>query len=810
MSRPCLSPFLRGLTVLGCLFAAFAPVLTFAQSTPPSTETAQPAQPATEAVSGGDEAETQQRPFQPISPNPAVPIPGVRFTPATEEDGKIVIPYLAQYITGIYRVSVGLGAILAAIMIVYGGFRYLLSASLPDIKDGKTIITDAVIGLVVLLSSYLILKTINPKLVEMSPIRVQRVREEVPISTDSFTGNASITGFDVVRGEGGICGAASGGSGQNQTIDGTPFQVLPLRGRYIQGSAPWGKIGYSQNLAQNESNNPCKSERGTSRQTRVNGCSQTFGNGGCGVTSFAEIMAFYGIQNQDPGDATLAQNVKMWNDNQLVSLREHPRGQAIQTQLNARIGQHLYDPIDAARRAIARGDAGSNGQAVTKGTSFMNIEGFEKTTFRDPQLAAQHIRSGHPLVLYCHHCKLKLRSLSDPDHTGGAHFMVIHGVSQDGRWFLIHDVGGGGRAGGKFISADEIRDGRQPGDIEKHSVSLTAIVPNGSTTVRACTNTADPEAATGGSPTSGSNAAAGAGATSGGVTRVGFAYTPPSGDDGWSSPSQLLFPQRLASAFQATTGQRPRVHLYIYIHGQNSHHRTADEGFASGDGYPALISRALSEVAGSKNVIVAAPHYLTTLHGRGTNPYMHRFDIANFYTATVEALERTISGFRRSDIVDVVVSGHSMATCEQENSKILQGVTTRFPVPLLGIVAYDGCLGQSFDRSRGTPAPPAALLMNPDLSGMGVNRTEDNEAGDQTVRRYELVRNQWNLTRRACPAYVENQCPLETPSGPSQRCNACYSTRDNGRQIVSFETHYGHTNSIFHMTRYALRAFYGE
>jgi hypothetical protein len=189
---------------------------------------------------------------------------------------------------------------------------------------------------------------------------------------------------------------------------------------------------------------------------------------------------------------------------------------------------------------------------------------------------------------------------------------------------------------------------------------------------------------------------------------------------------------------------------------------------------------------------------------------MHRFDIQNFYNATAEALERTISGFRRSDIADVVVSGHSMATCEGENSKILQGVTTRFPVPLLGIVAYDGCLGQSFDRSRGTPAPPAALLMNPDLSGMGINRSEDNEAGDQTVRRYELVRNQWNLTRRACPSYVENQCSLETPSGPSQRCNACYSTRDNGRQIVSFETHYGHTNSIFHMTRYALRAFYGE
>ena len=145
--------------------------------TPPQTTPTTSTGATDEAASGGTE-EGAPRPFVPIRPNPAVPIPGVEFTDAREENGLIEIPYLAQYISGIYRLSVGLGAILAAIMIVYGGFRYMLAAALPQIQESKSIIQDAVIGLVVLLSSFLILKTINPKLVEVAPLRIQRISYE--------------------------------------------------------------------------------------------------------------------------------------------------------------------------------------------------------------------------------------------------------------------------------------------------------------------------------------------------------------------------------------------------------------------------------------------------------------------------------------------------------------------------------------------------------------------------------------------------------------------------------------------------------
>ncbi len=179
--------FLAALGMTGFItIGLLSPLVSFAQTTggtltrisnAASSTAAAVSNAASEAVDtlNNISSDRSSQPFHPITPNPAVPIPGVTFTPATEDNNQVVIPYLAQYISGIYRLSVGLGAILAAIMIVYGGFRYLLSASLSDVKDGKTIITDAVIGLIVLLTSYLILKTINPVLVAPSPITVSLI-----------------------------------------------------------------------------------------------------------------------------------------------------------------------------------------------------------------------------------------------------------------------------------------------------------------------------------------------------------------------------------------------------------------------------------------------------------------------------------------------------------------------------------------------------------------------------------------------------------------------------------------------------------
>lgn len=794
-------PFLHSLTRLatfGVLLAGLcSPFVVFAQTAPATTPPVEGVGSADGPAASGIVTPPAARtiPFNSIQPDPAVPIPGVRFTPATEEGGEISVPFLAQYIAGVYRLSVGLGAILAAIMIVYGGFTYLLSASLPEVKEGKSIIQDAFIGLIVLLSSYLILKTINPALVELQPIRVSRVQAEQPAVTDPFTGNEAFDGTTVVRNS--STGACGGGvSGRTKTHDGVQFQELPLRGGYFQGSAPWGVIGYGANLAQNQSINPCKRGPGW-RETTPAGCTQSIQNGGCGATAFAEIMAYYGVQVSNPGDEQLAQNVKVWNGDNLVSLVEGPRGQRIQQLLNARVGTHLYDPIDAARRAMQMGSGGNGTEAVTTNDRFMQIDGFTKSSLRkDVARAAAEIRAGHPIVFNCAHCNMKQNHIGDPDHRGGNHWMVLHGVSADNQWFKVHDVGGFGSAGGHFIAASELASNR---------TSMTLIVPTG--TANSCNTANDPQRVedrntSGGTGPVSRNADVSQAATPGEVTVQGFSYLPSGGTaTGFSasSPSQLLIPTRLTSAFRS--GTHPKVHLYLFIHGLNESGNTIAEVTASSGSSLNQVKSALGEVAGSKNVIVAMPHNMD----RTGDTYMQGFNMSEFYTAAVAALRAQI-GLNEADIDDIVVGGHSAATCQGPGSPLLkQIITSGSPAGLrfLGVVAYDGCMGgEEFNSSNFVTPNGVALLMNPDLGSAGMGRT-----------RYQRVRDSWNLTRIACPEYVSNKCPMTaapTDVVTQRSCNACYGKNENGRQIVSYETALGHKPSIFNMTHNAFRAFYGN
>lgn len=68
-----------------------------------------------------------------------------------------------QYLSGIYNFLISIVGILAMAALVYGGFRYLTSVGNPAaVEDAKDIINSAIIGLVLALSSWLILNEINP------------------------------------------------------------------------------------------------------------------------------------------------------------------------------------------------------------------------------------------------------------------------------------------------------------------------------------------------------------------------------------------------------------------------------------------------------------------------------------------------------------------------------------------------------------------------------------------------------------------------------------------------------------------------
>lgn len=117
-------------------------------------------------------------PVEPVTPRLSVSIPGLSFGSIREEDGYLYIPFLAEYISAVYRYGIGIALIIAIIMVMYGGFRYVLGSATEDVSSGKQIVTDAIIGLVLALSAYLILTTVNPNTLDLNAIKVKKIQPE--------------------------------------------------------------------------------------------------------------------------------------------------------------------------------------------------------------------------------------------------------------------------------------------------------------------------------------------------------------------------------------------------------------------------------------------------------------------------------------------------------------------------------------------------------------------------------------------------------------------------------------------------------
>jgi hypothetical protein len=79
-----------------------------------------------------------------------------------------------------YTYVVSIGGILATVMIIFGGIVYLTAGGNPGrIGEAKEYIGNALIGLVLLFTSYLLLQTLNPDLVKLSMPRTFVVRPRI-------------------------------------------------------------------------------------------------------------------------------------------------------------------------------------------------------------------------------------------------------------------------------------------------------------------------------------------------------------------------------------------------------------------------------------------------------------------------------------------------------------------------------------------------------------------------------------------------------------------------------------------------------
>ncbi len=122
-----------------------------------------------------------------LEPLPCVPGNGVTCTAGTQ----ITSPDFETYVQYMFNLAIAIAAVSAVFMIVWGGFQYMTSEA-PGVKsDGLKKVQNAVYGLLLVLSSFLILKTIDPRLVAIpstlvKPLELERIEGYVPGQLGDF------------------------------------------------------------------------------------------------------------------------------------------------------------------------------------------------------------------------------------------------------------------------------------------------------------------------------------------------------------------------------------------------------------------------------------------------------------------------------------------------------------------------------------------------------------------------------------------------------------------------------------------------
>lgn len=94
--------------------------------------------------------------------------------------GKVKFTDLGDYTKTVYTWVLSIGGVVAVVLVIVGGFRYMTSAGSSErVRGAKQTISSALLGLFFLLSSYTLLYTINPDLLYLKMPQVYMIRGDV-------------------------------------------------------------------------------------------------------------------------------------------------------------------------------------------------------------------------------------------------------------------------------------------------------------------------------------------------------------------------------------------------------------------------------------------------------------------------------------------------------------------------------------------------------------------------------------------------------------------------------------------------------
>lgn len=114
-------------------------------------------------------------------PQPQIDIPTVKLTepaPCEDNGGSMCVPWIGEYISGIYQYAIGIVGVVAALVMMFAGVLWITAGgNASKIDDAKAWMGAALAGLVLALGSYTILYQVNPELVQIQPIKIKEAEK---------------------------------------------------------------------------------------------------------------------------------------------------------------------------------------------------------------------------------------------------------------------------------------------------------------------------------------------------------------------------------------------------------------------------------------------------------------------------------------------------------------------------------------------------------------------------------------------------------------------------------------------------------
>lgn len=137
----------------------------------------------------------------PVIFTPQVSIPGSSFTAKVSSTLEYSTGPIARYISAIYNYGVGIVGIVAAMMLMIGGIIWLTAAgSSSKIEQAKSFITSSLTGMVLVVTAVILLRTVNPALVDLKVASVENIKEiALPLIYENCTWKISYVNYTTVN-----------------------------------------------------------------------------------------------------------------------------------------------------------------------------------------------------------------------------------------------------------------------------------------------------------------------------------------------------------------------------------------------------------------------------------------------------------------------------------------------------------------------------------------------------------------------------------------------------------------------------------